>query len=499
MSSEIMLEVKGVSKAFGGVQALKKVDLSIKKGEVHCLAGGNGSGKSTLIKIISGFYRPDEGTVTIDGETFTRLTPIESILKGVQVIYQDLSVFPNLTVAENIAMNSELLEKRRLVNWKNVDMIAERAMNKIGVNIDKNALVENLAVADKQLVAIARAIVNDAKLIIMDEPTTALTRREIDRLFGVIAALKESGVSVLFVSHKLDEIFEVAERFTIFRNGEKIVSDDVSNVDNEKFVFYMTGRRIDEELFVPETVDESRALFRVESLSVKNGFEDVSFSVHPGEILGITGLLGSGRTELAKALFGFYPISGGSVYINEEKVDIKSPMNALKNGIGYVPEDRLTEGLCLVQSVERNMVISNIDRLKSGHWVDRSKIQKDVDFWTRELSIKLDNPENPINTLSGGNQQKVVLAKWLETKPKVLILNGPTVGVDVGAKFDLHNYLRGLVSGGEIAVIIISDDIDEVVNNCSRILVMKKGRIVEELKNTETNGHDLLGRITASA
>ncbi len=494
-----MLEVKGVSKAFGGVQALNRVDLSIRRGEVHCLAGGNGSGKSTLIKIISGFYRPDEGTVTIDGETFSRLTPMESILKGVQVIYQDLSVFPNLTVAENIALNSELLGKRRLVDWRGVNEIAARAMEKIGVRLDKNALVETLSVADKQLVAIARAIVNDAKLIIMDEPTTALTRREIDHLFSVIGSLRDKGVSILFVSHKLDEIFEIAERFTIFRNGEMIVTDEVANVDSEKFVFYMTGRRIDEELFIPEKVDTGRAIFQVENIAVKNGFADVSFSVHPGEILGITGLLGSGRTELAKALFGFYPLSSGSVYIDGRRVDIKSPMSALKNGIGYVPEDRLTEGLCLVQSAERNLVVSSIDRLVKKHMVDEEKIHQDFAFWQKELSIKLSDPQAPINTLSGGNQQKVVLAKWLETRPKVLILNGPTVGVDVGAKYDLHSYLRRIVKDGSIAVIIISDDIGEVVNNCNRILVMKKGRIVEELRNTETNEHDLLDRITASA
>lgn len=499
MMSDKILEVNGVSKSFGGVQALKKVSLCINRGEVHCLAGGNGSGKSTLIKIISGYYKPDEGTVTVDGETFSRLSPIESILKGIQVIYQDLSVFPNLTVAENIAMNNELLNKKKLVKWGNVDRIATEAMEKIHVKIPKNMLVEDLSVADKQLVAIARAIVNDAKLIIMDEPTTALTRREIDNLFRVIHTLKEKGVAILFVSHKLDEIFEIAERFTIFRNGETVVSDVVENVDNEKFVYYMTGRKIEEEPFLPENIDETKDLFRVENIAVRNGFENITFSVHPGEILGITGLLGSGRTELAKALFGFYPIDRGNIYIDGQKVDVTSPMKALKNKIGYVPEDRLTEGLCLLQSVQKNLVVSNIDQLVKGKNVDREKIDKDVAFWTNELSIKMGDPADPINTLSGGNQQKVVLAKWLETQPKVLILNGPTVGVDVGAKHDLHHYLRRIVRDGKIAVIIISDDIGEVVTNCNRILVMKKGHIVEELRNVDTNEHDLLNRITASA
>lgn len=494
---ELILRAKQISKAFGGVQALNKVDLTLHKGEIHCLAGGNGSGKSTLIKVISGFYPPDEGTIEISGREYKRLTPIEAIMHGIQVIYQDLSVFPNLTVAENIALNYQLYHKTKWVRWSEVNRIARAAMARVGVHIPLDEKVENISVADKQLIAIARALLHNAKLIIMDEATTALTRREIDHLFGIIRSLKAQGIAVLFVSHKLGEVFEIAENFTILRDGHRVVTDSSDNVDNEKFIYYMTGRKIEEDLFVPDKVETSRPIFRVENLGIKNAFEDVSFEVYPGEILGITGLLGSGRTELAKSLFGIYPAETGSIYIDGEKVEINSPQDALRHNIGYVPEDRLREGLALTQTISRNMTISNIDRLqKKDRTIDFERIDRNVAYWTRELSIKMNDPEDAIQTLSGGNQQKVVLGKWLQTKPKVIILNGPTVGVDIGAKSDLHYYLRDLAKSHSIAIIIISDDIPEVIQNCNRILMMKQGRISGEFRNTDITEDELLEQVT---
>jgi len=495
--SNALLEVKNISKRFGGVRALDGVDLCINKGEIHCLVGENGCGKSTLIKIISGYYKPDGGEIVFEGKSYKSLGINQAIQMGIQVIYQDMSIFPNLTVAENIAMNFELYNRKKIVNWKKVREIAQKSLEHIGVDIPLDAIVGDLSVADKQLIAIARSILYNSKLIIMDEPTSALTRREVDKLFKVIRQLQNEGISVLFVSHKLDEVFEIADRFTVFRNGKLIVSDDARNVDNDQFVYYMTGRKIVEDYFVPSSVDKDRCLLKVENLCLKNGFENISFEIHPGEILGITGLLGSGRTELAKTLFGLYEATGGKIFMDGEEVKIKSPMDALRLKIAYVPEDRLTEGLFLLQSIEKNMIIANIDGLKTKkNTVDYAKGRAESEKWSKELGVKLNDLQDSVQTLSGGNQQKVVLGKWLETDPKVLILNGPTVGVDIGAKYDIHNFLRELAEKKNIAIILISDDISEVLMNCSKILVIKGGHISEEYKNTDLDVEKLQSLIT---
>ncbi len=495
--SEILLEAKEISKHFGGVKALDKVNLTIHKGEIHCLVGENGCGKSTLIKIISGFYKPDGGSIYFDSQEYPSLDINQSIQMGIQVIYQDMSIFPNLTVAENIAMNYELYNKRKLVNWKNVRKIARQALDHIGINIPLDETVGTLSIADKQLIAIARSILYNSKLIIMDEPTSALTRKEVDKLFRVIRQLQEEGISILFVSHKLDEVFEIADQFTVFRNGKTIISKPAQNVTNEQFIYYMTGRTIEEEYFTAKNADFNKSLFRVENLCLKNGFENINFDIHPGEILGITGLLGSGRTELAKTLFGLYTASSGKIYIEDKEVQIRTPMDALKLKVGYVPEDRLTEGLFLTQSIENNMIISNIDRLKrKNKTVDYKKGIEDSKYWIKSLGIKLHELKDGIQTLSGGNQQKVVLGKWLETRPKVLILNGPTVGVDIGAKYDIHNYLRKLAEEKDMAILLISDDISEILMNCNRILIIKSGHITGEYKNTDLDSSKLQALIT---
>ena len=495
--SDVILEVKGISKAFGGVQALDGVNLTIKKGEIHCLAGGNGSGKSTLIKIISGFYKPDSGIICIDGKEYAKLAPIESIMLGIQVIYQDFSIFPNLTVAENIAINDAVASKRKLQNWKTVRRTAKAAMSKLGVDLPLDTKVEELSVADKQIIAISRAIVHDAKLIIMDEPTTALTRKEIEKLFIIIRRLQSQGISILFVSHKLDEVFEIADNFTIFRNGKNVITDSAKNIDNDKFVYYMTGRTLEKTMFTPKEIINDTPLFEVRNLCLDKGFENINLKVYAGEVLGIVGLLGSGRTELAKSIFGILPATAGEMFIEGEKVNIKSPQDAIRHKLGYVPEDRLTEGLFLTQPIESNMMLANIDDLTNKRGVlDEKRIYADTERWKEELSIKMRDASSAISTLSGGNQQKVVLAKWLEIIPKVLVLNGPTVGVDIGAKYDLHNYLHKLAATLKTAIIVISDDIPELIENCNRILVMKKGRIVGEYSNMEVDEHTLLAYVT---
>lgn len=488
--SKNVLTVNDIHKSFAGVKALKGIDLQIKPGEIHCLAGENGSGKSTLIKIISGVYKADQGTVTYGDKSFTSISPLEAIDNGVQVIYQDFSVFPNLTVMENLAITTELAAGRKIVNWKNVRKIAEQAVAKINFKVNLEAKVGDLSVADKQLVAISRALLSDAKLIIMDEPTTALTRKEVEALFRVTLDLKAQGISILFVSHKLEEVFEISDRFTIIRNGEIVATRLPEELDRKAFSYFMTGREFEETHFVPENVSAEPVL-EVQDLNLENGFKDISFSLRKGEILGITGLLGSGRTELALALFGEYTPDSGTILINGQPARTGSIRKAIGVGIGYVPEDRLAEGLFLDRSISENIIIAEIDNLVDRMGlVDNKKRNAEVRHWVDELKIATNDPENAANTLSGGNQQRIVLAKWLATDPKILILNGPTVGVDIGSKYDIHQTLRRLAREG-MAILIISDDISEVLQNCNRVLVMKSGRLEQEINPYETTESQL--------
>jgi simple sugar transport system ATP-binding protein len=481
-----LVEMRNITKTFGGVHALNDVSLSIQPGEVHCLAGENGCGKSTLIKVLSGVHIPDSGEIYINGKRIKSLSPIDAINEGIQVIYQDFSIFPNLTVTENIALSNEIIEKKKIVSWSKMRSLAKEALEKINVKINLNTLVEDLSIADKQLVAISRAIMQKAKLIIMDEPTTALTHKEVDSLFKVISNLKREGISILFVSHKLEEVFEISERISIMRNGRNIITEEIPKLDTEKLVYYMTGRKIKETYYEVKTNNDT-PLLRVESLGVKGFFEDVSFQINKGEIIGLTGLLGSGRTELAEALFGLLPVNKGKLFIEGKEKRIHSVQDAIKERIAYIPEDRLTEGLFLEQSIERNIVISIIDQLRNKFKMIHTKsLNQSVEHWIKNLGIVAHNASLPVKTLSGGNQQKVVLSKWLLANPKILILNGPTVGVDIGAKEEIHKVIRSLADEG-MGVLLISDDLPELRQNCNRVLVMNQGKISGETLGKDIN------------
>lgn len=471
-----MLRAAGIKKYFGGVKALDGVSLDIRKGEVHCLAGENGCGKSTIINIISGFYTPDAGYIEIDGERHERMTPQLAIAKGIQVIYQDLSLFPNLTVMENLALNMEIASGRKLVSRARMRDIARAALSKVHLELDLDELVENLTFGMRQMIAISRALLNDAKLIIMDEPTTGLTKKEVRTLFGLIRELQSRGIAVLFVSHKLDEVFEIAERYTIFRSGRNAASGDTKELDQDKFTLYMTGREIVAQPFTYEEKD-APAVLEVHRLGLAGGFRDVSFSLRRGEIVGITGLLGSGRTELAETLFGRHAAETGEIRIHGEKVTIHSIRDAIAHGIGYLPSDRVTEGLFLRQPIADNISATKWETFANAFGaVDRGKIDAMAHHWTKELSIALHDIHDNVGTLSGGNQQKCVLAKWLALDLRVLILNGPTVGVDIGAKFDIYELIKRLARAG-LTVLIISDDLPEVLMNCNRVMVMRAGRL----------------------
>lgn len=490
--AQSLLKIVDVKKSFAGVNALKGINLEIFPGEIHCLAGENGCGKSTLIKIISGDYTPTSGHIEMNGKGYSKITPIEAIMNGVQVIYQDFSVFPNLSVMENLAFNNELANKRKLINKNRMRQIAEDAIAKINFEVDLDKKVGELSVANKQMVAICRALMFDARLIIMDEPTTALTRKEVNALFKIIMDLKAQGIAILFVSHKLDEVFEISERFTIIRSGELVATGKTSELDDKKFTYYMTGREFGALAFQPQNVSETPVL-EVQGLRLDGFFEDVSFSLKRGEILGITGLLGSGRTELALTLFGMRHANGGTVKIDGAAVALQNPVTAIENGIGYVPEDRLTEGLFLPRSIGDNAIISEIDKLagKLGA-LEFKKRNDEADRLVKLMSIATPDHANAASTLSGGNQQRIVLAKWIATNPKVLILNGPTVGVDIGSKRDIHEILHKLAHGG-LGIIIISDDIPEILANSSEILIMRDGKITASLNPGETDAAQLTG------
>lgn len=492
--SEYLLKAVDISKSFAGVKALTGVSLEIKPGEIHCLAGENGCGKSTLIKVICGVYQPDSGYIEFNGKKYNHITPLESIAMGIQVIYQDFSIFPNLTVMENLAINTELAAGRKFVNKRHMRQVAKEALSKINFEMDLDRLVGTLTVAEKQMVAICRALMFNAKLIIMDEPTTALTKKEVRALFDIILKLKAQGIAILFVSHKLNEVFEISERFTIFRSGKLIVSGNTADLDDKKFSYYMTGREFENEKFKP-SYQSTENVLEVKHLTLPGAFTDVSFGLRRGEILGITGLLDSGRTELALALFGLRRAKSGEIWKDGKQVTIHSVTDAIANRIGYVPEDRLSEGLFLSQSIADNIVISEIDQLsKALSIVDRKATAAEIDKWVKEMAIATPDPKNACSTLSGGNQQRIVLAKWLACKPDVLILNGPTVGVDIGSKHDIHKILQRLADQG-MAVIIISDDLPEVLENCSDLLVMKGGKIVAKLDPAQADEATVLSHM----
>ncbi|WP_336252594.1 MULTISPECIES: sugar ABC transporter ATP-binding protein [unclassified Oceanobacillus] len=476
--------MKEISKNFGGVKALKKVNLTVYPGEVHCLAGENGCGKSTLIKVLSGVNIPDHGEIYINQKRYSKLNTKESLLEGIQVIYQDFSIFPNLTVKENLALGYEIASNKKIVNWKRFDEIAKQALETINVEIDINERVENLSIADKQIIAIARSLLFNAKLIVMDEPTTALTSKEVQSLFNVIMKLKSKGISVLFVSHKLEEIFEIAERVTILRNGENVTEQLVKDLNKNKMVYHMTGREIKETTYESDFSEDREPLLKLCDLGLKYMFAGINLEIYPGDILGITGTLGSGRTELAESIFGITPSDSGTIKVHGETVTIKNPRQAIKRKIVYVPEDRLTKGLFLEQSIERNIIISTVENLlKRLKIIDDKKVKNAVKQWIENLGIVAKYPKRNVEVLSGGNQQKVVLSKWLASNPEILMLNSPTVGVDIGSKEEIHEVIKEQARNG-MGVIIISDDIPELKQNCNKIITMDKGRIIS-IENTK--------------
>jgi simple sugar transport system ATP-binding protein len=485
----LALQARDIGKRYGGIVALRGVDLDIRAGEVHCLAGANGSGKSTLIKILSGVEAPDTGQITVDGQPLARLGVLDAMARGIQVIYQDLSLFPNLNVVENIAMTSRTAGRARIVSAGSGRRIARQALDRLAlgndVGIELDADVSDLTVAHRQLVAIARALACDVRVLFMDEPTTTLTWREVDTLFTVVERLRSEGVAIVFVSHKTDEVMRISDRITVLRNGQVVRSDAAANLDRRALIEALTGQV--EEVRAPQAGAwrKARAVMQVHELGSPTLFRDVTFDLHAGEILGLTGLLGSGRTEVAEAIFGLVPRPTGTVRIDGTDVPGSSVDAAIDAGVAYVPPDRMTQGVFLAQSIRRNIAAAWLRQTsRHGTRLSAKSVDRLVERMTASLNIKIGRASDPVRSLSGGNAQKVVLAKWLATNPKVLMLNGPTVGVDIASKAAILDILRERAAGG-MAVLLISDDVEELVNACDRILVIRKGKLSQLLEGEQ--------------
>lgn len=480
---EPILSASNISKSFIGVRALNNIDITINAGEIHCLAGENGCGKSTLVKCISGVYTPDEGTIQIEGQTCGSMTPIEAMNHGIQVIYQDLSLFQHMTVAENIAISKLKFENTKIINWKTIKAIAKEQLDKIGVTMDLDETVGEISMANKQMVAICRALAQNAKILFMDEPTTALTKTEVSHLMKVMLELKKKGLAIVFISHKLDEVFEVADKITIFRNGNKIGDFNSSDLDEKSLSYYMTGREIEYPRY-HRTYKDNTPILSVEHLTRKGQYEDMNLTVRPGDIIGLTGLLGSGRTELAMSLFGLNKTQAGVIKVNGKEVDINSPMVAKKYGIALLPEDRSREGLFIERKIKENISAPIIDTICKKGIVNRKKENEIAEKYVEELKVRTPSIETVVGTLSGGNQQKVVISKWIATSPKVFIMDTPTVGIDIGSKAEIYEQIHKFADEG-MAIILISDEIQEVMANCNRVLVMAHGKCVVELSEED--------------
>lgn len=482
-----MLELENISKTFGGVKALDDVRFDIHRGEVLCLAGENGCGKSTLIKIISGVHQPEPGAkMTFDGRSIAGITPAEARALGIQVIWQDLALFPEMSVAENIAFESNLGARPKLVNYAAMKAEAGRILERLGVSLDLDAPLRTLPIAQRQIVAVARALVGTATLVFMDEPTASLSQAETDALLAIVRRLSAEGIAVVFVSHRLAEVLDVCSRVTVMRDGRYVGTFPTAGMTQTRLTELMTGKTFD---YAVQQRDLSAApvVLAVEHLTREPDYTDISLTIRRGEILGLTGRLGSGRTELALSLFGMTTPTSGTFSLDGQPQRFRTNRDAIRAGIAYVSEDRLQLGLVQPQSIADNTVMAVLDRLIGpDRLIAMGRRNRLVDDWIRDLAVKIGHPDNAVSTLSGGNQQRIVLAKWLATEPKLLILDSPTVGVDVGARAGIFAIVRRLAEAG-MAILLISDEIPEVYFNADRILHMRDGRLVGSYRPGETD------------
>ena len=485
MPNEI-LQITNLSKSYSGVKALDNVQLSLKKGEVHALMGENGAGKSTFMKILIGLLKPDSGEIIFEGNELKSNGVNDVQRKGISMIHQEILIIPELTVAQNIFLGREKEitgSKTGWLNDKNITARATELLNQMGVDISADVKMKYLSVAQMQMVEIAKAISNDAKVIIMDEPTSAISDKEVATLFRIIKDLKANGVAIIYISHKMDEIFEISDTITVLRDGKYIGTKSASDLDKNSLIAMMVGREID-SMFPEAVTAKGKQILAVKNISKKGRFSDINFEVRAGEILGISGLMGAGRTEIARAIYGLDQIDSGDIFVKGEKVSIKNPGDAVKYGIGYVSEDRKGLGFIPGMSVKHNVTLGSLSQHRRGIFINVTSDNNVANRTIKDLKIKSSGMDQKVIHLSGGNQQKVVIGKVLLASPDVIILDEPTRGVDIGAKFEIYKLIHNLAAKG-IAVIMISSELPEILGMSDRIMVLSKGKQTAILNKKE--------------
>ena len=485
------IEMKGIDKSFGTNQVLKNAGFLLRDGEVHALMGENGAGKSTLMKILTGVYTRDAGTVIVDGKEVEYHNPQEAEKAGIVFIYQELNVMFDLTVEENLFMGKEITKGFGICDKKAMRKKAKEVLDMMGVDINPAAVMSELSVGQQQMIEICKALMVDAKVIIMDEPTAALTQSETDALFKVIHSLRKKGVSMVYISHRMEEIFELCDRITVLRDGSYIGTEEIKDIDMNDIVKMMIGREIGER-FPARDVKLGKEVLKVEKLTSPGVFHDISFSVRAGEVLGVSGLMGAGRTEIMQAIFGNFPLESGKIYIDGKETVIKNPEAAMKAGIGFITEDRKTEGLMLEKSIEENISLANLGKVSGkNHVLSSSAEGALVKKGIEEFHIRCFGPSHECGNLSGGNQQKVVLAKWIYTEPKILILDEPTRGVDIGAKKEIYSVINEMAAKG-VAIIMVSSELPEVLGMSDRIMVVREGEVRGIIGKEEANQQNVM-------
>jgi rhamnose transport system ATP-binding protein len=488
-----LLSLEHASKAFGAIKALENVSIDLHGGEAHALVGENGAGKSTLVKILGGVHLPDSGALRIGGQEVVLSGPAAARDAGVAIIYQEPIMFPDLTVAENIFIGRQPLRAGRRIDRRLMNEQAGEIFARLGVPIDPERIARGLSIAEQQIVEIAKALSLEAKVIVMDEPTAALSAVEVERLFGVAETLRASGVAVLFISHRLEEVFALCQRVTVLRDGRPVLSRELAGLTPDDLVRAMVGRDLPER--VPQEQSIGGTVLQVERLTREGVFVDVSFEVRAGEIVALAGLVGAGRSEVARAVFGIDRYDGGRVVIGGKRLRAASPTSAMERGIGLVPEDRRQQGLVMEMSIARNIALASLRRLRRAGFVRAASERRFARDWAARLQVKYGRLGNPMTSLSGGNQQKVVLAKWLGRRPSLLIVDEPTRGIDIGTKAEVHRLLEELAGQG-VAVLVISSELPEVLRLANRILVMREGRLVAEFDHDEASEERVVAAAT---
>jgi ribose transport system ATP-binding protein len=486
-----LLRVEGISKAFAGNRVLQDVTFEVERGEIHAVVGENGAGKSTLIKIIGSIYQADAGTLTLDGQTASFATPAQAMRHGISIVHQELSLVPNLTVAQNIFIGNEARGPLGLINWRDLNKRASELLRRVGARVDPTELVGELSVGTQQIIEIAKALALDAKVIILDEPTSSLSENEVDLLYKLLDDLRGKGMGIVFISHKLGEVFRLADRISVLRDGKLVGTKRASETTTAEVIHMMVGRHI-ADLYPSKSSESGAVLLEVKDFSCPPYRRPVSFELRRGEILGFAGLVGAGRTELARAIFGAAPHDAGTVTLDGTVLDVRSPRSAIEQGIAYLTEDRKTLGLFLDEPIHRNVVSASLKRFSDRSQMLRTgAIRAEAEAWVGNLDIRPTDVDAEVLNLSGGNQQKTLLAKWLCARPRILIVDEPTRGVDVGAKAHIHQELRNLAEQG-IGVIVISSDLPEVLGLSDRVIVFREGELAATLQGADATQENVM-------